>query len=480
MNKILVFLCNFLFFASCFFPWFKFYYSIKNFQKTQNNILKNLLEQNKYTLFGTNNNFCKIKSLSDFRKLIPVTEYDDYNFYIEKIKNGEDNILTKSKIKLLEPTSGSSGAIKFIPYNEDLRQDFQKGIKVWLFDLYLHNLKLLFLKSYWLITPNVTLKQNSKIKIGFENDNEYFGKLEKFFLDIITIQPNLDGNYLNNIKNELIKKKNNIGLLSFWSPSILDGIFQNTSTNFNNLKIVSCWADGNSSHYIDKVKKYFPNAILQPKGLLSTESIVSFPLWNINNSVAAYKSHFFEFKDRDNNVFLLNELELNKEYTVIITTSGGLYRYNTHDIVKVTGFYKKLPIMKFLGRDNNVSDFFGEKLSEIFVKDACEKIFNQYNVKPKFYIMTFKDNYYILNLEITENTNLNNIAQDIQTELEKNFHYKNCIELKQLSPLRINIINNGLEKYNKFYINKGMKSGNIKPKILDVNPELYHLFEVDM
>lgn len=472
MNRILVFLCNFLFFVSCFFYWFKFFYSIKNFQKVQNNILKKFLKQNKYTLFGINNKFNEIKSFADFRQQISVSEYEHFNFYIEKIKNGEANILTKSKIKLLEPTSGSISAVKFIPYNEDLRQDFQKGIKVWLFDLYLHNPKLLFLKSYWLITPNLTIETNSKVKIGFENDNEYFGKIEKFFLNTVTIQPNLNGDYLNNTKNALFKEKNSIGLLSFWSPSILDSIFQNTYADFNNLKIVSCWADGNSLYYINKVKKYFPNAIIQPKGLLSTESIVSFPLWNIRNSVVAYQSHFFEFKDSNNDIFLLNELELNKEYTVIITTSGGLCRYNTHDKVKVTGFYKTLPIIKFLGRDNNISDFFGEKLSEVFVKDVCEKLFKKHNIKPEFFIMTFSENHYILNLETNEDIDINNIENDIETELERNFHYKNCIEAKQLSPLKINLINNGLEKYNKFYIDKGIKLGNIKQKILDANFEL--------
>ena len=45
MNKILTFICNFLFFSSCFFAWLKFNYSIRNFQKVQNNILKKLLDK---------------------------------------------------------------------------------------------------------------------------------------------------------------------------------------------------------------------------------------------------------------------------------------------------------------------------------------------------------------------------------------------------------------------------------------------------
>ena len=65
---------------------------------------------------------------------------------------------------------------------------------------------------------------------------------------------------------------------------------------------------------------------------------------------------------------LLDELELGERYCVVVTTNAGLYRYNTNDIVEVTGFYHKIPIVKFVGRINNFSDIVGEKIKNSFVE----------------------------------------------------------------------------------------------------------------
>ena len=97
--------------------------------------------------------------------------------------------------------------------------------------------------------------------------------------------------------------------------------------------------------------------------------------------------------DENGSTYLLNELKNGKIYTVILTTSGGLYRYNTHDLIKITGFYKNLPIIEFISRDNNVSDFFGEKISENFVNNVFAQIFpNGYD----FAVLSFKNDHYVL------------------------------------------------------------------------------------
>ena len=78
-----------------------------------------------------------------------------------------------------------------------------------------------------------------------------------------------------------------------------------------------------------------------------------FPLENVENgSVAAYNSFFYEFiqvsddKLENRSPKLLDELELGERYCVVVTTNAGLYRYNTNDIVEVTGFYHKIPNCK--------------------------------------------------------------------------------------------------------------------------------------
>ena len=193
-----------------------------------NNKLKEILENNKNSLYGKKYNFNEIKTIEDFQREVPLTTYEDYLAYIEKIKNGEEHILTYEKVKMFELTSGSTSASKLIPYTDSLKKEFQAGIKVWLYSLYKKYPSLKFGKSYWSITPKIDFqhKEKSLIPIGFEEDSEYFGNLEKHLIDSIFVNPkdiknekDMDRFYFKTL-SALIAEEN-IRLFSFWSPSLL-------------------------------------------------------------------------------------------------------------------------------------------------------------------------------------------------------------------------------------------------------------------
>ncbi|MHB9308572.1 hypothetical protein ACW0S9_01540, partial [Fusobacterium polymorphum] len=95
---------------------------------------------------------------------------------------------------------------------------------------------------------------------------------------------------------------------------------------WKDLKLISCWGDSNSTEYLKKIKEIFPNIVIQEKGLLATEGFISFPDTEENLSKLSIYSHFFEFLSLDNNrIYNASEIEINKRYELIITTSGGLY-----------------------------------------------------------------------------------------------------------------------------------------------------------
>ena len=451
VNNLKFFIANSLFILCCFPAWIKFWLGISNTSKIQNQILKRIINQNKNSKYGEKYNFCSIKNYEDWKTQVPIIDYEDIEHCIK-----DKSALTTNKIKLYEPTSGSSGFQKLIPYTEELRREFQNGIKVWLFDLYMHNLNLLFYKSYWSISPKTKTDDS---EIGFEKDEEYFSKIEQKFLNTIMVQPDLTGDFLKNTKEKLTEEKDDIGLISIWSPTFLDSVLNNEVVDFTNLKIISCWADASSKMYALNLGAKYPKAIIQPKGLLSTEGITSFPLWN-KGCVLSYLSHFYEFMDKNGRIFLLKDIRQGEEYTVILTTSGGLYRYNTHDLIKVTGFYKNLPVIEFIGRNNNVSDFFGEKISESFVNNVLKELFEK---EPEFAVLTFnKDRYTLFTDGYCDES-------ELEKYLQQNYHYKNCIELGQLKPANVENVTNGLKVYQEYYLSKGIKLGDIKVKSLDNN-----------
>ena len=78
-------------------------------------LLRKIIKSNKNTEFGVLHNFAGIKTPEDFRKNVPVSGYEDYAAYIERIKNGEKNVLVSSRVLGFSRTSGSSGVPKYIP-----------------------------------------------------------------------------------------------------------------------------------------------------------------------------------------------------------------------------------------------------------------------------------------------------------------------------------------------------------------------------
>ncbi len=78
-------------------------------------LLMKIIRTNQSTEYGRKYRFHEIKSIDDFRRLVPASDYEDYAPYMERVKNGEKNVLTASKILGFSRTSGSSGVPKYIP-----------------------------------------------------------------------------------------------------------------------------------------------------------------------------------------------------------------------------------------------------------------------------------------------------------------------------------------------------------------------------
>ncbi len=91
--------------------------------------------------------------------------------------------------------------------------------------------------------------------------------------------------------------------------------------------------------------------------------------------------HYFEFIPVEEhgqvspNVLEGHELQEGCDYYILLTTSGGLYRYDIHDVVRCVGFRGEAPLLQFLNKGKNFSNLTGEKLSEYQVVRAAQKSF---------------------------------------------------------------------------------------------------------
>src|SRR5690349_713940 len=89
----------------------------------QERILLRILRRNAQTAFGRSHGFSSIRSWVDYQGRVPVRTYDDFASEMERVEAGEPNVLTATRIDHFEPTSGSSGASKRIPYTRELRAE---------------------------------------------------------------------------------------------------------------------------------------------------------------------------------------------------------------------------------------------------------------------------------------------------------------------------------------------------------------------
>jgi hypothetical protein len=248
------------------------------------------------------------------------------------------------------------------------------------------------------------------------------------------------------------------------------------------LRVISCWADANAEVPARHLQGLFPHADLQPKGLLSTEAFVSFPLGGTGSSVLSLRSHFFEFIDTAGGaVRLAHELTPGGRYEVVVTTGGGLYRYRTRDIVEVTGAWGGVPMVRFTGRADMVSDLFGEKLAEAHVGPAVVEALDRNRIRADFWMVAPErcgaGGFYALFIQTEANggpaavSALRRAAQEIEAALRSNPQYAHCLRLGQLGPLRVFRITGGAaEDFLASCAARGQRLGDIKPPALHPRP----------
>ena len=156
------------------------------------------------------------------------------------------------------------------------------------------------------------------------------------------------------------------------------------------LCLIGCWKGGTVGHYISKFDEWFDpdgnrRIPVRDWGYLSSESRGSIPLSDDGSQGAlTIASNFFEFVDVDElesrprdwsswRFLTADRLETDREYYIFVTTSGGLYRYDINDVIKVAGRYGETPQITFLRKGRGMTNITGEKLSVNQVIDAYDE-----------------------------------------------------------------------------------------------------------
>ena len=445
--------------------------ALRHPQRTQAQILRTILRSNQHSQFGQQHHFAHIRSPEDYAQRVPIQSYDTLAPSIARHAGGEANILTSSPVIQFEETGGSTAGAKLIPYTAPLLTAFQHGIHAWFADLIAQRPHAFSGCLYFIISPATRSRSHTAggIPIGTGNDLNYLGSaLAEHIAPQTLYHPRLAEQQSPEswqIRTAaLLAQSPNLSLISAWSPTLLLNIIHtlhqqqdrilsqipdaarrrtlaqalapavpNTQKIWARLDTISCWDSHTAAAPAAQLRQLFPHAHLQGKGLLATEGITTLPFSGC--LLPALTSHYYEFADEHNRIHRLHQLQHGNRYRLILTTQGGLYRYDTQDWLLVQASpHANVPSLHFIGRSSLTSDLVGEKLTEAFVAHAIPQALAPFSGCLFLQGSTTPQPHYILWHEPTFTPSENALAA-LNTALCANPQYHYAQQIGQLGNL---------------------------------------------
>lgn len=499
-------------------------------ESTQRSRLHYYLRHNAGTAFGLQHKFANISSWEEFSEQVPIRNYDDFEPWISRIAAGERQVLTQDPVRLFEPSSGSSGAAKLIPYTQSLQREIRQSVAVWSANNFLSQPELLTGQSYWSLTPQMEAMETTEsgIPIGFDEDSAYLGGITQYLINRTLATTSAlrlvsDMDVFWHVTLLMLLQCRDLRFISVWHPSYFGLLIERMRTSWPRLlqdlesgysldtpalqirrnpartrelqstgcdnlhliwpklRTISCWTDGHAATYIPQLRSLLPLATVQAKGLVATEGFVTIPFGTLRP--LAIRSHVFEFQDKDDKVHAPWQIEKGEQYSVVITTGGGLYRYRLGDRIQVDGFFGEVPCLSFIGKEDQVSDFYGEKLNENFVASVFSSVFAKNKLNPHFALLAVEETLttpaYVLYLEIGGDIP-DSLALQVDQALRANPHYDLCIRLGQLGNARVSRVeNDAFNLYSRRLAKMGMRLGDIKPTPLSCHSGWHRGFGIE-
>lgn len=372
--------------------------------EVQEELLFHLIRQAEETKFGRHYDFESIKSYNTFCERIPVATYEELEPLIERTRQGEQNVFWNEPIRWFAKSSGTTNAkSKFIPVSESALEDCHyKGSKD-LLCMYLNNNE----NSELFLGKSLRLGGSSQI---YENNNTSFGDLSAILIENMPMWAEFSSTPSNKVSlmsewesklTAIINETKSENVTSFagvpsWMLVLLNRILSETG----NTHLMELWPNlevyfhggVNFEPYREQYQKIIPNTDFKYYEIYNaSEGFFAIQDLNYSNDLLLMLDYgiFYEFIPMDTfgtdnqKVIPLSEVELLKNYAVVITTNSGLWRYLIGDTLRFTSLnpYR----IRVTGRTKHHINVFGEELMVENTDQAIAKTCSQLNCDVKDY-----------------------------------------------------------------------------------------------
>jgi hypothetical protein len=247
------------------------------------------------------------------------------------------------------------------------------------------------------------------------------------------------------------------------------------------LKLAGCWIGGSMGHFAPRLRDWCGEGVpLRDAGYMASEGIFSIPQANENpDSLLALHAVFFEFVAEhdfgrpDAPALLAEELEAGRNYHVVVTTTGGLYRYAMNDVIRVSGKVDGSPLIRFLYKGSQVQNLQGEMMTVDHVMTVMAALAPEFGAKLRHFQMVgeLDRRGYALHVEPTEELSvprLEQILRSLDRELRAvNENYGFFRSDRLIAPPRLCVMQGGwFERITQDHLARSGRDSQFKPTVL--------------
>jgi phenylacetate-coenzyme A ligase PaaK-like adenylate-forming protein len=428
----------------------------------QENTLKNLVNDAANTVFGKEHHFTSIKNYQDFKANVPIRDYEDLRIYIDRVVAGEPDILWKGKPAYLAKTSGTTSGVKYIPISKESMPEHIKAARNALLT-YIHetgNAKFVDGKVIFLQGSPVLSEKNG-IKVG---------RLSGIVAHLVPayLQKNRMPSYQTNciedweekvdaiVAETLHEDMRLISGIPPWVQMYFDKLIERSGGKkikeiFKNFQLF-VYGGVNFEPYRAKIEASIGKRIDAIETYPASEGFIAYQdsqtekglLLLVNAGMFYEFIPADEFYNENPTRLSLGEVELDKNYALILNTNAGLWGYSIGDTVKFVSLnpYK----IVVTGRVKHFISAFGEHVIGEEVEQALLSVANtegveitEFTVAPQVNPPADELPYHEWFIEFAKApTNMVEFALKVDAALQqKNIYYFDLIKGNILQPLKI-------------------------------------------
>ena len=363
---------------------------------SQEAVFKALIKEAKNTQFGVDHHFDQIKSVQDFAKQVPIRDYEDLKPYVDKVVNGEENILWKGKPLYFAKTSGTTSGAKYIPLTKESMPFHITAARNAILH-YIHETG----KAEFVDGKMIFLQGSPILE---EKHGIQFGRLSGIVAHFVPkyLQKNRMPSFETNCIDDWETKIDAIVAETFHeNMTVISGIPSWVQMYFERLQQKGGKAVGdifkNFNLFIYGGVNYEPYRAKFEN--LIGRKVDSIELFPASEGFFAYQDSqkekgmllllkagiFYEFVKSDEfyndqpRRYTIGEVELGVNYVLIISTNAGLWGYNIGDTVQFTSLKPYRVIVS--GRIKHYISAFGEHVIGKEVESALQEAMQDTNVR---------------------------------------------------------------------------------------------------